>query len=116
MARIHSSHLRPPRRPAYLSELGISPKWIDNVVGVAKAYCTRVGEGPFPTELFDEISHEIRERGHEYGTVTGRPRRVGWFDAVVAAIRAASLKHRLLGAYALRRALRARQSEDLHPL
>ena len=63
---------------------GISPKWIDNVVGVAKAYCTRVGEGPFPTELFDEISHEIRERGHEYGTVTGRPRRVGWFDAVVA--------------------------------
>ena len=63
---------------------GISPKWIDNVVGVAKAYCTRVGEGPFPTELHDEIAHEIRERGHEYGTVTGRPRRVGWFDAVVA--------------------------------
>ncbi len=63
---------------------GISPKWIDNVLGVAKAYCTRVGEGPFPTELFDEIAHEIRERGHEYGTVTGRPRRVGWFDAVVA--------------------------------
>lgn len=63
---------------------GISPKWIDNVVGVAKAYCTRVGEGPFPTELHNEIAHEIRERGHEYGTVTGRPRRVGWFDAVVA--------------------------------
>ncbi|MCM1369031.1 MAG: adenylosuccinate synthase [Candidatus Amulumruptor caecigallinarius] len=63
---------------------GISPKWIDNVVGVAKAYCTRVGEGPFPTELLDATAHEIRERGHEYGTVTGRPRRVGWFDAVVA--------------------------------
>lgn len=63
---------------------GIAPKWIDTVVGVAKAYCTRVGEGPFPTELFGEIAHEIRERGHEYGTVTGRPRRVGWFDAVVA--------------------------------
>ncbi|MDE5886837.1 MAG: adenylosuccinate synthase [Muribaculaceae bacterium] len=63
---------------------GISPKWIENVVGVAKAYCTRVGEGPFPTELHNEIAHEIRERGHEYGTVTGRPRRVGWFDAVVA--------------------------------
>ncbi|MDE6578066.1 MAG: adenylosuccinate synthase [Muribaculaceae bacterium] len=63
---------------------GISPKWIENVVGVAKAYCTRVGEGPFPTELHDNIAHEIRERGHEYGTVTGRPRRVGWFDAVVA--------------------------------
>ncbi len=63
---------------------GISPKWIDNVLGVAKAYCTRVGEGPFPTELFDNRAEEIRERGHEYGTVTGRPRRVGWFDAVVA--------------------------------
>ena len=63
---------------------GVSPKWIDNVLGVAKAYCTRVGEGPFPTELFDNRAEEIRERGHEYGTVTGRPRRVGWFDAVVA--------------------------------
>lgn len=63
---------------------GISPKWIDNVLGVAKSYCTRVGEGPFPTELFDERANEIRERGHEYGTVTGRPRRIGWFDAVVA--------------------------------
>ncbi len=63
---------------------GVAPKWVDNVLGVAKAYCTRVGEGPFPTELFDERAHEIRERGHEYGTVTGRPRRVGWFDAVVA--------------------------------
>ncbi len=63
---------------------GVAPKWIDNVLGVAKSYCTRVGEGPFPTELFDERAHEIRERGHEYGTVTGRPRRVGWFDAVVA--------------------------------
>lgn len=62
---------------------GIAPKWIDKVVGVAKAYCTRVGSGPFPTELHDEIGDEIRERGHEYGTVTGRPRRIGWFDAVV---------------------------------
>ncbi|MCH5234363.1 MAG: adenylosuccinate synthase [Muribaculaceae bacterium] len=63
---------------------GIAPHWIDNVLGVAKAYCTRVGEGPFPTELFDNLAHEIRERGHEYGTVTGRPRRIGWFDGVVA--------------------------------
>jgi adenylosuccinate synthase len=52
-------------------------------MGVAKAYTTRVGEGPFPTELFDERAEYIRERGHEYGTVTGRPRRVGWLDAVV---------------------------------
>lgn len=63
---------------------GIAPRWVDNVLGVAKAYCTRVGAGPFPTELHDSRADEIRERGHEYGTVTGRPRRVGWFDAVVA--------------------------------
>lgn len=63
---------------------GIAPQWIDKVLGVAKAYCTRVGEGPFPTELFDELAHAIREKGHEYGTVTGRPRRIGWFDGVVA--------------------------------
>lgn len=63
---------------------GISPKWIDNVLGVAKSYCTRVGAGPFPTEIFGDVADEIRERGHEYGTVTGRPRRIGWFDAVVA--------------------------------
>ena len=49
-----------------------------------KAYCTRVGGVPFRQELFGDIAHEIRERGHEYGTVTGRPRRIGWFDAVVA--------------------------------
>lgn len=63
---------------------GIAPQWIDHVLGVAKAYCSRVGEGPFPTELFGDLAQEIRERGHEYGTVTGRPRRIGWFDAVVA--------------------------------
>lgn len=63
---------------------GIAPHWIGNVAGVLKAYCTRVGEGPFPTELFDEIGEGIRERGHEYGTVTGRPRRIGWLDLAVA--------------------------------
>lgn len=63
---------------------GIAPKWVENVVGVAKAYCTRVGEGPFPTEITGKTADEIRERGHEFGTVTGRPRRIGWFDAVVA--------------------------------
>lgn len=61
---------------------GIAPRYIDNVIGVCKAYCTRVGEGPFPTELHDSTANYIRERGHEYGTVTGRPRRTGWFDAV----------------------------------
>lgn len=62
---------------------GIAPRYVDNVIGVCKAYTTRVGEGPFPTELDGDIAHYIRERGHEYGTVTGRPRRVGWLDAVV---------------------------------
>lgn len=61
---------------------GIGPTFINKVIGVAKAYTTRVGEGPCPTELFDEIGDRIRENGHEYGTTTGRPRRCGWFDAV----------------------------------
>ena len=56
---------------------------VNEVLGVMKAYTTRVGEGPFPTELFDEIGNEIREKGHEYGTVTKRPRRVGWLDLAV---------------------------------
>lgn len=56
---------------------------INSVIGVAKAYTTRVGEGPFPTELKDELGERIRERGGEYGATTGRPRRCGWFDAVV---------------------------------
>ncbi|MBU6146127.1 MAG: adenylosuccinate synthase [Paenibacillaceae bacterium] len=63
--------------------LGIGPTRIDHVIGVAKAYTTRVGDGPFPTELNNEIAHQIRERGFEYGTVTGRPRRIGWIDTVV---------------------------------
>ena len=62
---------------------GVGPKTIGNVVGVVKAYTTRVGEGPFVTELHDEIGNLIRERGHEYGTITGRPRRTGWLDTVV---------------------------------
>lgn len=62
---------------------GVGPTKINQVIGVAKAYTTRVGDGPFPTELKDEVGDRIREIGHEYGTVTGRPRRVGWFDSVV---------------------------------
>jgi adenylosuccinate synthase len=61
---------------------GIGPKHIDHVLGVAKAYCTRVGEGPFPTEIEGEYASVLRERGGEFGTTTGRPRRIGWFDAV----------------------------------
>lgn len=62
---------------------GVGPTFVSKVIGVCKAYTSRVGDGPFPTELFDEDGHHIREVGREYGTTTGRPRRVGWFDSVV---------------------------------
>ena len=62
---------------------GVGPTRIDSVVGVVKAYTTRVGEGPFPTELNDEVGERLREEGGEYGVTTGRPRRCGWHDAVV---------------------------------
>ncbi|RKP51342.1 adenylosuccinate synthase [Cohnella endophytica] len=62
---------------------GVGPSKIREVIGVAKAYTTRVGDGPFPTELNNDLGQWIRDKGHEYGTVTGRPRRVGWFDTVV---------------------------------
>jgi len=62
--------------------LGVAPRVIGDVYGIFKAYCTRVGSGPFPTELFDETGDEMRNKGHEYGSVTGRPRRCGWIDLV----------------------------------
>lgn len=62
---------------------GVGPRKIDNVIGVVKAYSTRVGEGPFPSELFDDVGQFIRDKGGEYGTVTGRARRCGWLDACV---------------------------------
>jgi len=62
--------------------LGVGPKAIDGVLGAAKAYTTRVGEGPLPTELTGEIGNRLRESGQEFGAVTGRPRRCGWYDAV----------------------------------
>ena len=62
--------------------LGIGPKWLDEIYGVAKAYTTRVGEGPFPSEMDDAFSEKIRHRGGEYGATTGRPRRCGWIDLV----------------------------------
>ena len=61
---------------------GLAPRYIDKALGICKAYTTRVGAGPFPTEIDGDLAHYIRERGHEYGTVTGRPRRVGYLDAV----------------------------------
>jgi adenylosuccinate synthase len=61
---------------------GFGPRYFDYVLGIVKAYTTRVGSGPFPTELFDEMGEHLARRGHEFGATTGRPRRCGWFDAV----------------------------------
>ena len=63
------------------SQAGVPPQKLDEVIGIAKAYATRVGAGPFPTELTDDIGEKLRKAGNEYGTTTGRPRRCGWFDA-----------------------------------
>ena len=67
-----------------LAGLGLPPGQISGVIGVFKAYCTRVGSGPFPTEMTDNTADQLRERAWEYGTTTGRARRIGWFDAVAA--------------------------------
>jgi adenylosuccinate synthase len=67
---------------AAASGTGIGPMHIDGVLGVVKAYTTRVGSGPFPTELFDDVGAYLGEKGHEFGATTGRPRRCGWLDAV----------------------------------
>ena len=73
-----------PTAGGALTGSGIAPTNVDLTVGVFKAYTTRVGYGPFPSELLNQIGDQIRERGHEFGTVTGRPRRIGWFDSAVA--------------------------------
>jgi adenylosuccinate synthase len=73
-----------PSAGGALTGLGIGPRHIDKVIGVIKAYSTRVGNGPLPTELSPEMAEEMRKKSGEYGATTGRPRRIGWFDAVVA--------------------------------
>ncbi len=70
----------PPLATAIPNNTGLPLNSVDNILGIMKAYTTRVGEGPFPSEIHDEIGNAIREKGHEYGTVTHRPRRVGWLD------------------------------------
>lgn len=77
---VTSSH---PTAGGFCEGSGVGPTLIDNCLGIAKSYITRVGKGPFPTELNDEIGDRIRNVGGEFGTVTGRPRRTGWFDAVI---------------------------------
>jgi len=73
-----------PTAGGALTGSGIPPTKVDLTIGVFKAYTSRVGYGPFPSELLDEVGDQIRERGHEFGTVTGRARRIGWFDSAVA--------------------------------
>ena len=77
---VTSSH---PTSGGFAVGAGVGPNMIKDVVGIVKAYTTRVGEGPFLTDLFDETGDRIRTQGHEFGTVTGRARRCGWFDAVI---------------------------------
>jgi adenylosuccinate synthase len=91
---VTSSH---PVSGGFCTGAGIGPTQVGEIIGVAKAYTTRVGKGPFPTELFNSIGDDIRERGQEYGTTTGRPRRVGWFDAVI--LRYAARINGLTGLY-----------------
>jgi len=68
--------------PGVCTGLGVAPHKVGEVYGIVKAYCTRVGSGPFPTELFDSTGQALRDKGHEYGATTGRPRRCGWLDMV----------------------------------
>lgn len=72
-----------PNTSGTLSGIGIGPKYLGKTIGITKAYCSRVGNGPFPTEQFNEDGEIIRNLGHEYGTTTKRPRRCGWFDCVI---------------------------------
>ena len=116
MAPIRSS----PRPTRWRARPGRAAAWARGaagfVLGIVKAYTTRVGSGPFPTELDDEIGQRLGERGHEFGTVTGRQRRCGWFDAVLVRQSVAvsgSHRHR---ADQDRRARRNRDREDLHRL
>ena len=95
---------------------GIGPRRAGFVLGIVKAYTTRVGSGPFPTELDDEIGQQLGERGHEFGTVTGRQRRCGWFDAVLVRQAVGGQRHHRHRADQARRARRVRDGEDLHRL
>jgi adenylosuccinate synthase len=87
-----------PTAGGVCSGSGVGPTEIDRVLGVVKAYTTRVGEGPFAVELFDKMGDFLREKGGEYGATTGRPRRCGWFDAVVVrhSVRVSGIKHLIL--------------------
>ena len=89
--------------------LGIGPTTIDTVIGIAKAYATRVGGGPFPTELDDATGELLRKRGNEFGSITGRPRRCGWLDLPALRLAVRTVGNRGAGAHQARRPGRARR-------
>ena len=105
-----------PVAAAAATGIGIGPNRIDAVVGVAKAYVTRVGEGPFPTEIEGPDQERVRDLGGEYGTVTGRTRRCGWLDLVAPALRRPAERLHLTGADEARRPLGLRPHPGLHAL
>ena len=113
-APIRTSPRRTRRSAASAPASASPPRAIDGVLGVAKAYTTRVGEGPLPTELTGEMGNRLRESGNEYGAVTGRPRRCGWYDAVAVRYAVAHQRPRRAGAHQARRARRPAGAADLH--
>ncbi len=92
-ARIPTSPAQLARPWGCYTGAGVPPQTVQNFVGIMKAYTTRVGGGPFPTEQDNDIGNYIRERGNEYGTTTRRPRRCGWFDAMAVQVLRRSLRH-----------------------
>ena len=95
---------------------GVAPTAIDAVIGVTKAYCTRVGGGPFPSEAAERSGDNLRARGNEYGAVTGRPRRCGWLDLPLLALRWHDQRNFLAGGHQARRAGRIGRNSGLHRL
>ena len=96
--------------------LGVAPTRIGEVIGIFKAYCTRVGSGPFPTELHDETGEALRAAGHEFGATTGRPRRCGWLDLARLEARVHAQRRHPVVHDEGRRPRRLRRSAGLHPL
>ena len=115
-APIRSSRRSNPIAGGVGAGAGIGPKRIDRIIGVIKAYTTRVGSGPFPTELLDDDGDQLREIGAEFGTTTGRPRRCGWYDAVIARYAARHQRaHRVLPDQARRASAPGTRSRSAWP-
>ena len=112
-APTRSSRRRTRRRVARRVGSGVGPTRISTVIGILKAYTTRVGSGPFPTELHDDMGEYLRKQGGEFGVTTGRSRRTGWFDAVIARYAVARQRHHRLLPHQARRAVRPGEGAGL---